>query len=287
MELDAPTTATTPDTSLEFVGRWQNLVSITNWKKGEIIINWRQSLIDSAAGPHKYADDVWAQLVGGVTPQHVGRLRRVYERFGDVYTSYSGIYWSHFFAALEWNDAEMWLEGAVQHGWSVSKLKRQRWETLGSIPADDPEADNTTEQEIDADFGTAEDENVQPIISESVKGVSAVDGNQPEVIGQSNSDHSPPTKTTAAQGHRSAKENTDSSAAIYAEEDRNTVSFVQSFENLSELPEDLTEAFEAFKLSILRHKLSGWLDVSCEDVLASLDALKELASSPITESIPG
>ena len=34
---------------------------------------------------------------------------------------------------------------------------------------------------------------------------------------------------------------------------------------------------DAFKLAILRHKAEGWQQISRSDVLASLDALKELA----------
>ena len=46
--------------------------------------------------------------------------------------------------------------------------------------------------------------------------------------------------------------------------------------NLAELPTDLAEAFEAFKLAILHHKLDGWQQVTSADVLASLEALKQL-----------
>src|SRR5690606_19485272 len=92
-----------------------------------------------------------------VSPQHVGRLRRVYERFGSSFESYAGIYWSHFLAALDWDDAEMWLEGAVQSGWSVSQLRRVRWEAMGSQPELEPEdgdvaADGSIGSEIDDDF---------------------------------------------------------------------------------------------------------------------------------------
>jgi hypothetical protein len=51
---------------------------------------------------------------------------------------------------------------------------------------------------------------------------------------------------------------------------------VRPFEHLAELPDDLAEAFEAYKLAILHHKLAGWKEISRGDVLASLDALKQL-----------
>ena len=69
--------------SQPFVGRWNHLVSTTNWEKGQIIYQWREALINAQAPAGDYADDAWARRVGGVTAQHVGRLRRVYHRFGD------------------------------------------------------------------------------------------------------------------------------------------------------------------------------------------------------------
>ena len=287
MASDVTTTVNTTDASQEFVGKWNTLISTANWEKGKIIANWRQSLINAAARPRDYSDDVWAQLVGGVTPQHVGRLRRVHERFGDQHPSYAGLYWSHFFAALDWDDAEMWLEGAVQNRWSVSKLKRQRWETLGSIPEDDPEMSSAAEEETDEDFEASEEENVAPTISGSVAEVlDLANGKEADEDNQLAKEKPSSAKATSAKGTTSKKDNAESGAAIYAEEDHNSVSFVQSFADLPELPEDLTEAFESFKLAVLRHKLAGWAEVSREDVLAGLDALRELASTPVTESMP-
>jgi hypothetical protein len=49
------------------------------------------------------------------------------------------------------------------------------------------------------------------------------------------------------------------------------------FANLPDLPDDVAEAFEQFKLAILAHKMTDWSDISRDDLLASLDALKELA----------
>ncbi len=122
------------ETSDEYIGRWNRLVSTTNWEKGRIIIQWRQALNQAGALLAEYTDEAWAQLVHGVSPQHVGRLRRVYERFGNAYEQYAGLYWSHFYSALDWPDAEMWLEGAVQKGWSISQMRCKREETLALRP---------------------------------------------------------------------------------------------------------------------------------------------------------
>jgi hypothetical protein len=79
-----------------------------------------------------------------------------------------------------------------------------------------------------------------------------------------------------ASGSRSGSEG----AAHGEDVAESTVEFVRPFADLKELPEDLAEAFEAFKLAILRHKMADWQDISCKDVLASLDALKQLVLAP-------
>ena len=89
--------------------------------------------------------------------------------------------------------------------------------------------------------------------------------------------------STSAAGTDAAK----AGASIYADEDaRETIEFVRPFENLGELPDDLAGAFDAFKLAILRHKQEGWEQISRDDVLASLDALKELALAPSADDSP-
>ena len=55
---------------------------------------------------------------------------------------------------------------------------------------------------------------------------------------------------------------------------------VRPFADLPDLPADLTDAFEQFKVAILAHKLNDWQGVACNDVLAALDALKKLALAP-------
>ncbi len=136
-------------TSEQFLGQWKRLVSTTNWEKGQIIFHWRSALVAAGAGVSEYADEVWSRQVGQITPQHVGRLRRVFERFGEVREDYPGLYWSHFQAALDWDDAEMWLEGAVQSSWSIADMRAKRAETLGT--SNDPLAAADQEGQWDED----------------------------------------------------------------------------------------------------------------------------------------
>ena len=38
-------------TSREYLGRWNHLVSTTNWEKGHIICQWREALVAAGAAP--------------------------------------------------------------------------------------------------------------------------------------------------------------------------------------------------------------------------------------------
>ena len=271
--------STVDKTSEPFVGQWQGLVSTTNWEKGRIIAEWRQALMDDDAPISEYADDVWARLVGNVTPQHVGRLRRVHERFSPVREQYAGLFWSHFHAAIDWEDAEMWLEGALQNGWSVSQVRKQRWETLGSVPEEQPKDVDIVEAELDEDYtADAIDDN---ILVDGVTKVVDLEANNSSMTSDK-LNKSAEANSDASTGSNSVTEVLDADgAAIFSDEpEGETVEFVRPFEKLAELPDDITDAFEAFKLVILRHKMDGWKEVSCDDILASLDSLKELALAP-------
>jgi hypothetical protein len=251
------------EASVEFVGRWQRLVSTTNWEKGRIIFEWRQALCGADAPATSFTDEAWSRQVGNVTPQHVGRLRRVYERFGGVFEQYPGLYWSHFFAALDWPDAEMYLEGAVHSRWSVPDMRRQRWEASGA-PAEMAAADSEAASfEIDDDAACGGDGFGPPTISESYDEVhAAVAADETLGPGRGESDD--------------ADAPADAAAATRATGDPP----VRPFEALPELPPDVAEAMELFKLAILAHKVAGWRDIARNDLLAVLDSLRQLALAP-------
>lgn len=251
--------------SQPFVGRWNHLVSTTNWEKGRIIAEWRLALVDAYRPAREYSDEAWARLVGAVTGQHAGRLRRVYERFGKVYADYRGLFWSHFHAALDWDDAEMYLEGAVQSKWTVSQMRRQRWEATGAVESERP----LDEEIVVADV----DEDVDPAVARDADAKRA-----PEEWTDVQGPPVPEGADFGDEGSASADPRGRSEAAVDLAEE--PAPLVRPFANLAELPDDLADAFEAFKLAILRHKADGWRQISLDDVTAALDALKELAWAP-------
>ena len=63
------------------------------------------------------------------------------------------------------------------------------------------------------------------------------------------------------------------------------VSLVKPFEHLPDLPADIEEAFDQFKLAILHYKREDWSDFSREEMLLTLDALKALVDAPATDEI--
>ncbi len=271
----APLTEVTVDeASRAYIGRWNRLVSTTNWEKGRIIHEWRAALQASAAAATESSDEAWSRLVGGVTGQHVGRLRRVYERFGDAHQEYEGLYWSHFQAVLDWDDAEMWLEGSLQNNWSVSQMRRQRWEALGAVQGQEPRDPELVSVEVDEDFSqdaadpmeAARDGSSQILTSDGAFVAEARSPAGPDFGDESDVPTRPHEIDPALSGDTRLQSP--------------TVAALRPFENLPQLPADLAECFESFQLAILRHKANGWQEISREDLVASLDALKSLTLAP-------
>jgi len=262
--------------SQSYVSQWVRLISTTNWDKGRIILEWRDALIGSDRPAGEYSDEIWSQLVGSVTGQHVGRLRRVYQRFASVYQRYDRLFWSHFQASVDWDDAEMWLEGASQSKWSVSQMRKHRWETMGSLAPDEPKEEDVIASEKDEDFEPANDSPPDSAARNS-SGSGDIAGAGPRYDGPdfgdadakefSPSDNAPMPETASAS-------------------DGSTVALVQPFGSLPTLPDDVADAFESFKLALLRHKAEGWKELSRDELFGILDALKELALAPSAEDSP-
>ncbi len=259
-------------TSQQFLGQWKRLVSTTNWEKGRIIHEWRAALVAAGLAGPAYSDETWSLQVGSVTAQHVGRLRRVYERFGDVHDSYQGLYWSHFQAALDWDDAEMWLEGAVQNDWSISEMRRTRWETLGGTA----ELNSSDEDVIASDW----DEDAEP----TAAGPATAGANGESLSGKIEQVRPAQRNGTAAADDADEEDPSYEADSGDAEHDARSSAGacepLRPFANLAALPADVSEAFESFKLCILKHKLAGWREIARGDLVAAIDALKELALAP-------
>ncbi len=255
------------EAATRFIGQWNKLVSTTNWEKGRIICDWRDTLMAEGAAVTEYSDEAWAQLVGGVTSQHVGRLRRVNQRFGQVFEQYEGLFWSHFQAALDWDDAEMWLEGSIQNGWSVSQMRGKRWETHGTPPEEqkkETDLDNTEMQAM-ANPPFAENEPTENTagVTPSTTTIDSPNGKSSEEDKSGTPDDSSRAETEASK----------------AEVAQPTEKRIRLNVDVESLPDDLAEAFESFKLAIIAHRRENWRDTTAESVLECLDALRQLATA--------
>ena len=264
------------EVALPYIGQWNRLTSTTNWEKGRIICQWREAMMQDGSPVTEYSDEAWSQLVGGVTSQHVGRLRRVFQRFGEVLDQYEGLYWSHFQAALDWDDDEMWLEGSLQNEWSVSQMRGKRWETLGMLPEQQQAAERQDAAEV-ASEAAAEDSQLSAIAEDSAR------SNENLTVAET-----PPT--TRAAGAEE-KGNGDLLAAGLPTTGMPATGSEMTGEahadpvpkrtrlhvDVESLPDDMAEAFESFKLAIIAHRRENWRDTTAESVVECLDALKQLA----------
>jgi hypothetical protein len=260
--------ATVDQASHQFLDQWKRLVSTTNWEKGQIICNWREALRASDAPASEYSDEAWSRRVGNVTPQHVGRLRRAHERFAASRASYPGLYWSHFQAALDWDDAELWLEGAAQSNWSISEMREQRWEAMGGADAREAGHDDSLAAPWDEDADANDPPDVPSATMETVRAPGGGSSAAEE-------DEDGYDRSQFDDDDDRAAEGSERRAAPTATDERE-----QPFINLPPLPSDVNDAFEAYKLCILRHKLSGWQEIPRDDLLLSLESLKRLALAP-------
>ena len=250
-----------------FIGQWNQLISTTNWEKGRIISGWREALIDSGADSQQHSDEAWARRVGGVTAPHVGRLRRVHDRFISTFQTYEGLYWSHFLAALDWEDAPLWLEGATRESWSVAAMREQRWQAHGAVESQRPTTSEIIEVDTDEDVvmpaqggGRTKEYGDQPGVASGPRHEDPDFGDEEELMSLSG----------GAESTGSSKPESDVAGEVS----------VQPFAGLPELPDDLADAIETLKLAALRHKTSGWEDTDVETIQKYLDAISVLIRSP-------
>jgi hypothetical protein len=141
-------------------------------------------------------------------------------------------------------------------------MRTERWQAMGSPPGQVPREEDVVAAEPDEDADAAND--------------SAADTFDPSMR-----EVHPPEGDGEGESvlMDSEQEETAADEALPFDEPGGDAP-VRPFENLPKLPRDLADAFESFKLAILNHKLSGWRDVSADDVLTVLNSLKELALAP-------
>ena len=112
-------TTIVPESEAQLVERAQIAVSRCNWEVGECAALWTKRFAKGRT------DADFAQLVG-LSPDQVYQRRRVWETFGDVYSQYNGLKWSHFYSSLTWDDAAECLQWAQDVGATVAEMRAWR-----------------------------------------------------------------------------------------------------------------------------------------------------------------
>ena len=256
----------------EYVGFWNLLVSKTNWEKGKVIHSWRTKLIEAGLPRRVYSDEAISQRLGNVTPQHVGRLRRVYERFGSQ-EPLPNLFWSHYQAALDWDDADEWLQKASVEKLSVAQTRVARWEKNGAKLNHKPREEDIVDAEKDEDVNPYND-------SEYDGSDAAITPGRADVSGDDAEKKSKKKKESKNRQGSELGEFAGASEPWEGTEERfTTADVLDSIAKLDALPDDLAEAFEQVKVGILSHKLAGWDDVRPITIASYLSEFKRLLVS--------
>ena len=115
------------ESEASLIQRAQLAVSQCNWEVGECAAIWTKRFSRGRT------DADFAALVS-LSADQVYQRRRVWESFADVHQNYPTLKWSHFYAAINWDDAAECLQWAedVQAGVAEMKAwrKAQRGEDL-------------------------------------------------------------------------------------------------------------------------------------------------------------
>lgn len=107
------------ETEDQLIAAAQNAVSSCNWVVGECASKWTQRYARGRT------DADFAKMIG-LTPDQVYQRRRVWETFGDVRNEYRSLKWSHFYVALNWDDAPEALQWAEDNEATVSEMRAWR-----------------------------------------------------------------------------------------------------------------------------------------------------------------
>ena len=116
------------------VDRARDAISGCNWTIGQCAAVWTERY---AAGR---TDADFGERVG-LSGDQIYQRRRVWETFADVRGEYEALRWSHFYAAVAWDDAPDALGWAEEMGATVAEMRAwrrgQRGEDLTQPPQPD------------------------------------------------------------------------------------------------------------------------------------------------------
>lgn len=144
------------ETEEQLIQRAQQALSTCNWEIGECATLWTKKYAKGRTDA-----DFGAQI--GLSGDQVYQRRRVWETFADVQGEYPQLKWSHFYAAINWEDSAECLQWANDLGATVAEMKAWRRSQHGEDLAqrgDDEDAPFGAADEpqfISADSGFVQD----------------------------------------------------------------------------------------------------------------------------------
>lgn len=145
MQIDNTTFVQTADEAeFDLISRAQEAANSGNWIVGECASRWLSTYAKGRT------DEAFGELVG-LSRQQILYRRQVWERFGKIHSRFPDITWTHFKAALQWDDAEDCLNWAQECEATVAEMtvwrRAQRGEDLLSekSPSRDTSFENAGE----------------------------------------------------------------------------------------------------------------------------------------------
>ncbi len=108
-----------PPSEEALIARAQQAVSRCNWVVGECAAEWTQRYARGRT------DADFGALVG-LSGDQVYQRRRVWQRFGSCAGNWPSLRWSHFYVALNWDDAEECLQWAEENHATVAEMRAWR-----------------------------------------------------------------------------------------------------------------------------------------------------------------
>jgi hypothetical protein len=107
------------ETEQQLIEMAQQALSQSAWEVGRCAASWTKRFARGRT-------DQDFGLAIGMSGDQVYQRRRVWEAFGDVRGEYPQLKWSHFYAALNWNDAAECLQWAHEFQASVAEMRAWR-----------------------------------------------------------------------------------------------------------------------------------------------------------------
>ena len=108
-------------------------ISQCRWTVGECAFKWTRRYAKGRT------DADFGELIG-LSGDQVYQRRRVWESFSDVYHQFESLKWSHYYAALNWDDASECLQWAEESHSTVAEMKAWRRAIRGEDLMSEPEA---------------------------------------------------------------------------------------------------------------------------------------------------